>query len=541
MRIGDLAARAVHLLARRLPLLPLARHPRRHAPRRERERERVARARHAARCAAIAPLLVPPTGQAARRDARARARPRAPLRALRRGRRRRRSPCSPTRDVPVAHCPRSNALLGCGIAPLTRAARAGVRVGLGTDSPASTPSFDMFEELRGGDLRGPRPRAARRRAAAAEALALATIDAARALRLDAEVGTLTPGKRADLTVVSLAGSPYHPVEDPAAAVVFGGSPDRVLETIVDGQTRYRKAEETAVARGTQHRKRRPGPNARKPATAPSVAATAEAAAARVAGAAVLPAAARPRQVGVRAPRARLRARLRLPRRRLRLERDHRRAPERLQLRQGGRRHVDLEPREEDAEEPAGRDRRGATSRPPTRRSSARTTRSSRSRSTPACARRTRTRSPSSRPSTPSRRSQYATDYQTPSRPPRSLTPPVAAFPPAVDLAVRQGAQRSEGAPGPDLGDAPQSRPDDAADGPFELPDRADERRGRLPEAREADARRTRTPSIQLGQAAAGGRRHEGRDRGVQGVPEARARDDGPARAPVRSASALKQR
>jgi cytosine/adenosine deaminase-related metal-dependent hydrolase len=52
------------------------------------------------------------------------------------------------------------------------------------------------------------------------------------------VGTLTPGKRADLTVVSLAGSPYHPVEDPAAAVVYGGSPERVLETIVDGNTRY---------------------------------------------------------------------------------------------------------------------------------------------------------------------------------------------------------------------------------------------------------------------------------------------------------------
>ena len=54
-----------------------------------------------------------------------------------------------------------------------------------------------------------------------------------------QVGTLTPGKRADLTVVSLAGSPYHPVEDPAAAVVYGGSPERVLETIVEGETRYR--------------------------------------------------------------------------------------------------------------------------------------------------------------------------------------------------------------------------------------------------------------------------------------------------------------
>jgi 5-methylthioadenosine/S-adenosylhomocysteine deaminase len=148
------------------------------------------------------------------------------------------------RDVPVAHCPRSNALLGCGVAPLTAMRSAGLRVGLGTDSPASTPSFDLFEELRAATYAA---RARERRAdalGAAEALALATIDSARALRLDAEVGTLTAGKRADLAIVSLAGSPYHPVEDPAAAVVFGGSPDRVLETIVDGQTRYRKAEET---------------------------------------------------------------------------------------------------------------------------------------------------------------------------------------------------------------------------------------------------------------------------------------------------------
>lgn len=147
------------------------------------------------------------------------------------------------REVPVAHCPRSNAVLGCGIAPLGLMLDAGVTVGLGTDSPASTPSFDMFEELRSAIFlaraRDRRPEALN----AWTALRLATIDAARALRLDAEVGTLAPGKRADLTVVSLAGSPYLPVEDPAAAVVFGGSPDRVLETIVDGQTRYRRSEE----------------------------------------------------------------------------------------------------------------------------------------------------------------------------------------------------------------------------------------------------------------------------------------------------------
>jgi 5-methylthioadenosine/S-adenosylhomocysteine deaminase len=142
------------------------------------------------------------------------------------------------RDVPIAHCPRSNALLGCGVAPLTELRAAGARVGLGTDSPASTPSFDVFEEMRTAVYLA---RAAARDPGALDAegaLRLATLDAARALRLDERVGTLAAGKRADLTVVSLAGSPYHPVEDPAAAVVFGGSPERVLATVVDGETRY---------------------------------------------------------------------------------------------------------------------------------------------------------------------------------------------------------------------------------------------------------------------------------------------------------------
>jgi cytosine/adenosine deaminase-related metal-dependent hydrolase len=147
------------------------------------------------------------------------------------------------RGVPVAHCPRSNALLGCGVAPLSALRGAGVTVGLGTDSPASAPSFDIFEEMRAA-IYGARARERRPGALlAADALRLATLDAARALRMDAQVGTLTPGKRADLAVVSLAGSPYHPVEDPAAAVVFGGAPERVLATIVDGQTRYRGEDE----------------------------------------------------------------------------------------------------------------------------------------------------------------------------------------------------------------------------------------------------------------------------------------------------------
>jgi cytosine/adenosine deaminase-related metal-dependent hydrolase len=143
-------------------------------------------------------------------------------------------------DVAVAHCPRSNAYVGCGIAPLRELREAGIRVGLGTDGVSSTPSYDFFDELRAvvmfARARERRPDAL----TAAQALELGTLGSARALGLDAEVGSLARGKRADLTVVSLAGSPYLPWEDPAAAVVFGGSPDRVIATFVDGEAHYEK-------------------------------------------------------------------------------------------------------------------------------------------------------------------------------------------------------------------------------------------------------------------------------------------------------------
>jgi len=140
----------------------------------------------------------------------------------------------------IAHCPRSNAALGCGVAPLEELRAAGARVGVGTDSPASAPSFDFFEELRSVVLSA-RARAGRPDVlSASQALELGTLGSAKALGLDREIGSLFAGKRADLAVVSLAGSPYLPWEDPAGAVVFGGSPDRVIATYVDGEARYEK-------------------------------------------------------------------------------------------------------------------------------------------------------------------------------------------------------------------------------------------------------------------------------------------------------------
>jgi 5-methylthioadenosine/S-adenosylhomocysteine deaminase len=142
--------------------------------------------------------------------------------------------------VSVAHCPRSNALLGCGIAPLRALLNAGIVVGLGTDSPASTPSFDMFEELRTALFVARARERLPEALTATEALELATLGSARALGLESEVGSLEAGKRADLVVVSLEGSPFLPWEDPAAAVVLGGSPGRVTATLVEGEIRYER-------------------------------------------------------------------------------------------------------------------------------------------------------------------------------------------------------------------------------------------------------------------------------------------------------------
>jgi cytosine/adenosine deaminase-related metal-dependent hydrolase len=179
-------------------------------------------------------------------------------------------------DVAVAHCPRSNAYVGCGTAPLRELREAGLRVGLGTDGVSSTPSHDFFDELRAAVMfarvRERRPDAL----TAGEALELGTLGSARALGLDAEIGSLVPGKRADLAVVSLAGSPYLPWEDPAAAVVFGGAPDRVVATFVDGEPRYEKGgfewhELTAAALRARRAMLAPPAGAAPPSAAAAVA------------------------------------------------------------------------------------------------------------------------------------------------------------------------------------------------------------------------------------------------------------------------------
>lgn len=138
----------------------------------------------------------------------------------------------------LAHCPKSNAKLGQGVAPLVELRRAGVRVGLGTDSVASNNTCDLIEEARFCALIH---RAVHRDAAilkADELLRLMTIEGARALGLEAEVGSLEAGKQADLIALNLSQVHHTPHYDPASAIIFTCSARDVMLTMVAGKVLY---------------------------------------------------------------------------------------------------------------------------------------------------------------------------------------------------------------------------------------------------------------------------------------------------------------
>lgn len=118
----------------------------------------------------------------------------------------------------VAHCPASNAKLGHGVAPLASLLRAGIRVGIGTDSVASNDRMDLLDEARLAVLFATAREQRHDTLSAARALELATLGGADALGLASEVGSLERGKAADFAVFRMSGH-RAPVHDPAAALV----------------------------------------------------------------------------------------------------------------------------------------------------------------------------------------------------------------------------------------------------------------------------------------------------------------------------------
>jgi 5-methylthioadenosine/S-adenosylhomocysteine deaminase len=142
-------------------------------------------------------------------------------------------------DVSICTCPRANAQLGMGIAPLNEFMQAGLNVGLGTESPAATESTDMLAEMRTGLLLQ-RASNTRHFFSSSKILELATIGGARALGLDDKIGTLEIGKQADIVAIDLTSAHQSQDSDPVSAVVYTCGPSDVLMTMVDGEILYEK-------------------------------------------------------------------------------------------------------------------------------------------------------------------------------------------------------------------------------------------------------------------------------------------------------------
>ncbi|MDZ4178396.1 MAG: amidohydrolase family protein [Coriobacteriia bacterium] len=143
-----------------------------------------------------------------------------------------------THDVSVAFCPRCNAKLGMGVMPLRKMLYGGVTVGIGTDSPASNNTMDMFDEMRIGLLVQRAIDANEQFHNARKFVKLGTLDAARALGIDDVTGSLEPGKQADIIAVDLSHSHQLPTAYPYSTLVHAANQDNVVFTMVAGRVLY---------------------------------------------------------------------------------------------------------------------------------------------------------------------------------------------------------------------------------------------------------------------------------------------------------------
>lgn len=134
----------------------------------------------------------------------------------------------------VVHCPSSNLKLASGIAPIAEMLKAGINVALGTDGAASNNRLDMFAEMRLAALLA---KGSSRQAdvlPAHQALAMATINGARALGLESEIGSLEIGKAADIVAVDMSSIETSPVYDVASHLVYAASREHVSHVWVAG-------------------------------------------------------------------------------------------------------------------------------------------------------------------------------------------------------------------------------------------------------------------------------------------------------------------
>jgi 5-methylthioadenosine/S-adenosylhomocysteine deaminase len=140
-----------------------------------------------------------------------------------------------SRGVGVAHCVESNLKLGSGLGPMTMLRSAGVKVGLGTDGPASNNDLDMFGEMRSAALNAKGADRDPTALPAGQVLAMATGEGAAVLGLADQIGSIETGRRADLIVLDLDRVHLTPLFDPVSHLVYAADRSDVSHVIVDGR------------------------------------------------------------------------------------------------------------------------------------------------------------------------------------------------------------------------------------------------------------------------------------------------------------------
>ena len=145
----------------------------------------------------------------------------------------------------VAHCPSSNLKLGSGFAPIAEMLDRGVSVSLGADGAPCNNRLEMFTEMRTAALIQKALHGAET-LPALTMLRMATIDGARALGLDKEIGSIEAGKRADLTLLNLEALHTTPHSDPISTIVYAAEASDVETVIIDGRVVMREGELTTL-------------------------------------------------------------------------------------------------------------------------------------------------------------------------------------------------------------------------------------------------------------------------------------------------------
>ena len=150
----------------------------------------------------------------------------------------------------IVHCPESNLKLASGFCPAAKCLDAGINVAIGTDSAASNNDLDMIGEMRTAALLGKMIANDAGAISAPIALAMATINGAKALGLDQNIGSLVIGKSADITAIDLHDLETQPLYNPISQIVYSATRNQVSDVWVAGKQLLKKRQLTTIDQPT---------------------------------------------------------------------------------------------------------------------------------------------------------------------------------------------------------------------------------------------------------------------------------------------------